>query len=173
MREPIAPSPGRLLRSSSPPIGVSRTSADSAASIPLARSRLQRALAPLDPDRLRIHERMRSEVRQLPAIAAVLDTADGNSRVRRCDAIDEHTTRIQVAGNLASPVDILGPQIAAQAELACVRRLDCCVNAWDPRHRRDGAERLFIESGHACGNSAQHGRRVKGALALYWSAAAQ
>src|SRR5262245_45634906 len=157
MREPIAPSPGRLLRSSSPPIGVSRTSADSAASIPLARSRLQRALAPLDPDRLRIHERMRSEVRQLPAITAVLDTADGNSRIRRCNAIDEHTTRIQLACNLASPVDILGPQIATQAELACVRRFDCCVNVSDPGHRRYGAERLFIESGHACCNSASHG----------------
>ena len=43
---------------------------------------MQRALAPLDPDRLRIHKRMRSEMRQLSAVTAVLDTADGNSRIR-------------------------------------------------------------------------------------------
>src|SRR5262245_54585667 len=116
---------------------------------------------------------MRSEVRQLSAITAVLDTADGNSRIRRCHAIDEDTARIQVARNLASQVDILGPQIAAQAELACVRRVDCCVKVRDSRYRRNRAERFFIESGHACGHSTQHGGRVKGALALYQSAAAQ
>src|SRR5215471_18506370 len=109
---------------------------------------------------------MRSEVGKLSAITAVLDTADGNSRIRRCNAIDEHTTCIKVACNLASQVDILGPKIATQTELACVRRMDRCVNVWDSSYRGNWAERLFIDSGYACGHSAQHGGRVKGALAL-------
>src|SRR5262245_21681416 len=135
--------------------------------------RVRGTLAPLDPDRLRIHKSMCSEVRKLSAITAVFDTADGHSRIGRCNAIDEHTTCIKVACNLASQVDILGPKIAAQAELACVRRVDCCDNVWDSSYRRNGAERLFIESGHACGHSALHGARVEGTLALYGSATAQ
>src|SRR5262249_47850370 len=38
---------------------------------------------------------------------------------------------------------------------------------------RDGTERLLIERGHAFGYSAQHGRWIKSALALYWFTAAQ
>src|SRR5262245_66677656 len=116
---------------------------------------------------------MRSEVRKLSAITTVLDTADGNSRIRRCNAIDEHTTCIKVACNLASQVDILGPKIATQAELACVCRVDRCLNVWDSTYRRNGAERFFIESGHPFGYSAQHGRGIEGALAFDWFAAAQ
>jgi len=84
MREPIAPSPRKatsLILSSYRRLRAERRFGV----FPFRRacSKLQRALARLDPDRLGIHKRVRSEVRQLSTITAVLDTADGNSRIRR------------------------------------------------------------------------------------------
>src|SRR5262249_41134548 len=82
-------------------------------------------------------------------------------------------TGVEIARNLASQVDVSGPEIAAQAELAGIRRADGCIDVWNTGDRCHGSERLFIEGGHAFGHSTQHGRWIESALALDWLAAAQ
>src|SRR6516225_2988730 len=112
-------------------------------------------------------------MRQLPTITAVLYTADGDARIRRGNAIDEHAARVEITGNPASKLDILGPKVATKTKLACIRRAHCRVNIRNPSYRRNGTERLVVESRHAFCHSPQHGRRVKRALAFDAFASAQ
>src|SRR5262249_57197823 len=81
-------------------------------------------LGVLDPDGLRVDKGVRTEVGKLAPVAAVLDAAYGNARVGCSYAIDENATGIQITCNLAGQLNIFGPKIAAQPELACVRRID-------------------------------------------------
>src|SRR5262249_17120918 len=89
------------------------------------------------------------------------------------EAIDEDTTGVKIARNLAGDVDVFCPDIAAQTELTGVCRADGGIEVWDTSYRGNGTERFFIESGHPFGYSAQHGRRIESALAFDWFAAAQ
>src|SRR5215510_4578677 len=68
-----------------------------------------------DPDGLCVDEGVRAEVRELATVAAVLDPADGNARVGRRDAVDEHTAGVELARDAAGEVDVRGPEVAAQA----------------------------------------------------------
>src|SRR5262249_16285498 len=124
-------------------------------------------LGVLDPDGLRVYKGVRTTV------AAVFDAAYGNARVRSSDAIDENTAGVEIARDFASQPDVSGPEIAAQTELACIGRTNGRINVWNAGQRRDGTERLLIERGHAFGDSAQHGRWIKRALALDWVTPAQ
>src|SRR5215510_2884461 len=72
----------------------------------------------LDPDGLCVHKGVRAEMGELATVAAVLDAADGNARVGRRDPVDEHTAGVEFARDAASEVDVRGPQIAPQTELA-------------------------------------------------------
>src|SRR5262245_36543102 len=119
----------------------------------------------LDPDRLRIHERVGSEMRELPSVPAVFHAADRHARIRRGDAVDEDSTRIEVARDPAGQLDIRGPEIAAQPELASVRCSYARIDVMYPRYCGNRPEGLLIECRHALGYSAQHSRRIKGALA--------
>src|SRR5262245_24873773 len=116
-----------------------------------------RSLSILDPYGLRVYKGVRTEVRKLATVAAVFHTAYRNARVRSGNTIDENTTGVEIARNLARQVDVSGPEIAAQTELAGIRRADGRVNIWNTGDRCDGTERLLIEGGHAFGYSAQHG----------------
>src|SRR5262249_19341508 len=127
----------------------------------------------LNPDGLRVHESVRTEVRKLAPVAAVFDAAYGYAWVGCSNAIDENTSRIQIACNLASQFDIFGPEITAQPELACVRRLDGRIDVAHTGHRGNRAKGLLIERGHPLGHSAQLRRHIKGALAWHRLAAAQ
>src|SRR5262245_27841680 len=111
-----------------------------------------------DPDGLCVHEGVRTEVGELATVAAVLDAADGNARVGRRDPVDEHTAGVEIARNAASEVDVCGPKIAAQTELAGIGCADGRIDVRDAGQRRDGTESLLVERGHTLGNSAQHGR---------------
>src|SRR5262249_49358070 len=71
-----------------------------------------------DPDGLRVHKCVRPEMRELATVAAVLDAADRNARVRGGHAVDEHAAGVEIARDLASQLDVPGPEIASQAELA-------------------------------------------------------
>src|SRR5262249_44799158 len=130
-------------------------------------------LGVLDPEGLRVYKGVRTEVGELATVAAVFDAAYGNARVRSSDAIDENTAGVELACDFASQLDVSGPEITAQTELACIGRTNRRINVWNTGQRRDGTERLLIERGHAFGYSAQYGRWIKRALALYWLTAAQ
>src|SRR5262245_17282359 len=130
-------------------------------------------LSTLDPDRLRVHERIRSEMRKFSTIPAVFDAADRYTWIGFSDAVDEHTTCINIPCNPAGQLSIGGPDIAAPSGLACVRRTDRRIDVRYLGHRGNRTKRLLVERRHALGNSAQHGRRVKGALARHWLPAAQ
>ena len=107
-----------------------------------------------DPDRLRVHKRMQPEMREFATVPAVLDAADRNARIGSSDAVDEHSARKQLTCDPAGHVDIPGPEIAAQPELACVRRTDGCIDVRDTGYRGNRAKGLLIESRHALGHSA-------------------
>src|SRR5215467_10777071 len=62
---------------------------------------------------------------------AVFDAAYGNARVRSSDAIDENTAGVEIARDFASQPDVSGPEIAAQTELACIRRTNRRINVWN------------------------------------------
>src|SRR5262245_17883902 len=78
-----------------------------------------------------------------------------------------------MACKLPSQLDVSGPKITAQTELACIGRTDGRFNVWNAGEGRDRTERLLIERGHPFGNTAQHGWWVEGALACYRFPAAQ
>src|SRR5215469_12088026 len=126
-----------------------------------------------DPDRLRVHKRMKPEMREFSTVPAVLDAADRHARIGSGDAVDEQSARIQITCDPAGQFNIPGPEIAAQPELACIRRFDCCIDVPYPGDCGNRPEGLLIECGHALGHSAQDSRRVKGALAGHWLPAAQ
>src|SRR5262245_32749846 len=120
-----------------------------------------------DPDGLCVHKGVRAEMGELATVAAVLDTADGNARVGRRDAVDEHTAGVEVARDAASQLDVGGPEIAAQTELAGIGCADGRIDVRDAGQRRNRTEGLLVERGHALGDSAQDGRWVEGALTRY------
>src|SRR5215510_9244709 len=119
------------------------------------------------PDSLGIYKSMRSEMREFPAVAAVLNSTDWHPRVRRRDAIDEDPTGIQVTSHFAGQLQVFGPEIAAQPELACVCCSNGCVNIRDAGHRRNRAEGLFIEGRHTLSDLAQDGGHVEGAFPFH------
>src|SRR5262249_55178126 len=84
-----------------------------------------------------------------------------------------HTAGVEITRDFARQLDVSGPEITTQTELACIGRMNGRLNVWNTGQRGDGTERLLIERGHAFGYSAQHGRRIKRALTLYWLSAAQ
>src|SRR5262249_21916318 len=86
---------------------------------------------------------------------------------------NENTAGVEIARDFASQLDVSGPEIAAQTELACIGRTDGRINVRNAGQRCDGTERLLIERGHAFGYSAQHGRWIESALSLYWFTATQ
>src|SRR5262249_30932713 len=71
-----------------------------------------------DPDGLRVHEGVRPEGRELATVAAVLAAADRTARVGGGHAVDEHPAGVEIARDFASQLDVPGPEIAAQTELA-------------------------------------------------------
>ena len=86
------------------------------------------SLLGFDPDGLGIHKCMRPEMGEFPAVAAVLDASDRDTRIRCRNAIDEDTAGVQVACHLARQIDIFGPYVPAQPELTCIRSFDSCIN---------------------------------------------
>src|SRR5215510_15548060 len=89
----------------------------------------------LDPDGLRVYKGVRTKVRQLATVAAVLDAAHGNARVRGSDPVDENTARVEIARHFASQLDVSGPEIAAQTELAGIGRTNGRINVWHAGQR--------------------------------------
>src|SRR5262245_62874058 len=75
-----------------------------------------------NPYSLSIYECMCSEVRKLSAVATVLHSANGDPRIRCRDPIVKDATGVQIAGNLACSIYVSCPKVAAESELACVRR---------------------------------------------------
>ena len=116
----------------------------------------------LDPDTLGIHKSMRTKVRELSAIPAVLDTADGHARVRRRHTVDEDITFVQIAPHLASQSDVSGPYVAAQPKLTCVRHFHghVCIRDADDRHNRAQSDAKQTHSGNRRRNSGSY---------LYWA----
>src|SRR5262245_4287762 len=110
-------------------------------------------LLTLDPDRLRVHKRVRAEMREFSTVTAVFEAADRNTWIGSSNAIHEHSTRIPVTCNPAGKLDIRGPEIPAQPELARVRGVDGCINVPYAGYRGNRAEGLFIKCRHALGHS--------------------
>src|SRR5438477_1962242 len=154
MRAPIAPSPmnAALLMVLLPSLQQHRE--------------LRRHLQMLYPDSLRVHESMKPEMRKLPAVPAVLDSADRDPGIGRGEAIDEYAAGVEVTGDLASRIHIPGPYIAAETELACIRRVDGSVDVRDAHDRGNGTECLFVEGRHPLRHSAEHRRHVEGSLSF-------
>src|SRR5215470_19950140 len=85
----------------------------------------------LYPDGLCVYKGVCTEVRKLATVAAVFDAAYGNARVRSRETVDENTAGIEIACDSASQLDVSGPEIAAQTELACIGRMDGRINVWN------------------------------------------
>src|SRR5215469_917471 len=77
-----------------------------------------------DPNRLGIDECVRPEEGELPAVATILDAANGDTGVRRSNPVNEDPAGVQLPRNLARQVDVLGPYIPAQSKLAGIGSLD-------------------------------------------------
>jgi hypothetical protein len=116
---------------------------------------------------------MGAEMRKLPAIPAILDSADRHSRIGRREAVDEHAAGIEITSDLASRIYVLGPYIAAETELACIRRVDGSVDVRDAGDRGNGTESLFVEGGHTLSHSAEYRGCVEGSFAFCRFASAQ
>src|SRR5262245_57723395 len=110
---------------------------------------LKSALAPLDPDRLRVHEGVCPEMGKLASVAAVFYSSYRNARIRGCKSVDEDTTRVQVARDLAGQVDIFRPEVAAQSKLARIRRADSRVYVRDASDRCNRTKSFFVEGRHS------------------------
>src|SRR5215471_5398600 len=85
----------------------------------------------LDPDGLCVYKGVCTEVRKLATVAAVSDAAYGNTRVSSSEAVDENTAGVEIARDFASQLDVSGPEIAAQTELACIGRTNRRINVWN------------------------------------------
>src|SRR5262249_38163893 len=84
-----------------------------------------------DPDGLCVHEGVRTEVREIATVAAGLGAGDGSARVGRRDPVDEHTAGVEFARDAAREVDVCGPEIPAQTELACIGCADGRIDVRD------------------------------------------
>src|SRR5215831_3686272 len=104
---------------------------------------------------------MRSEMRKLTSVAAVLDSTYRNTRVSSCNAIDEDAAGVQVACELAGQVDILGPEVAAQSKLACICSFDSRVDVGNATDRCNRTKGFFIEGRHPLLYAAQDSRFVE------------
>src|SRR5262245_62537284 len=74
---------------------------------------------------------------------------------------------------MACSIYVLGPQVAAESELACVRRLNCGVKIGNASYCRNRAEGFIIEGRHALSNPAQYRGGVEGSWSIKWSSPAE
>ena len=119
-----------------------------------------------DPHGLGIHKSTRAKMRELSAIPTLFDAADRHAGVRRRHTIDEDTTGIEIPGHFTRQAHVPRPYISAQSKLACIRRINGCIDIRDAGDGRDRAKRLVVERGHSLRHTAQHSGHVEGALAL-------
>ena len=82
---------------------------------------------------------MCSEVRKLSAVAAVLHSANGDPRIRCRDAIDENTSGVQIAGNLAGSTRYLCVQrLPLNPNWLAFAAVDGRINVRYAGYRRNG-----------------------------------
>src|ERR1700716_19191 len=88
---------------------------------------LRLALQLFDPDRFYIHELAYAELAQLSAIAGVLHTAKGQTRIGSDHAVDENGTCLEFVDETRSLLTIVGPGRCSQPKRRAVSQCDCFV----------------------------------------------
>src|SRR2546426_10504028 len=93
-----------------------------------------------NPDGLDIDKFANAKRGKFASIAAALDAAKGQTRIRGGHAVDENTTRFDAACQLTRTGDVARPEVAAQPELRIIRQLQsvfCIPRASNCRNRTE------------------------------------
>src|SRR5260370_17468922 len=121
-----------------------------------------------DPDGLDIDELADTESGKLASVATAFDASKRQTGVGGSHAIDEDTSRLDTACQLARTLDVARPQVATQSKLRGVGQLHCVFSITRTNHGSNRTKRFLPEDRHIRGDLPQHYRRVERALPFQW-----
>src|SRR5688572_14264759 len=129
---------------------VARSSQLAARSHPLLSLRCGRlrSLGGAYPHCLYVHELAYAELGKLAPVSALLDPAEGETRVGGHHAVDEDGAGFDTPGQAARRLYVARPEISAQTERSSVGGLYRLFSVPHSDHSRYGAESLLGQYGH-------------------------
>src|SRR5207248_3716479 len=98
-------------------------------------------------------------LRELAAVARLLDAAERQPRIRLHQAVDEHGARLDLGRQALGPRVVPGPERRAQAELRVVGQAYRVRLVLGADHRGHRPERFLVEGRHALVDRSKQGGR--------------